>query len=226
MTTPKPDLSARSSGGPPLPVPAIAFAVLTLLAVIVSIKIPTPGASAQTVLNYQTAHGTALRLGGFLQFAAALPLAIWAATVHGRLHALGVTAVGNTMALAGGILAAASLAFGGLITWTSAETAHLGDPALARVLADLGFATGAAGFVVPFALLIAGVAVPSLIMNLMPRPLALAGLVLAAIGMSATATLLTDTLDPTLPVVRFGGLIWIIAASILLSRTRRTSGVS
>lgn len=226
MTTPRPDLSARSSGGPPLPVPAIAFGVLTVLAVIVSIKIPTPSASAQTVLNYQAEHGTALRLGGFLQFAAALPLAIWAATVHGRLRALGVTAAGNTMALAGGILAAASLALGGLITWTSAETAHLGDPALARALADLAFATGAAGFVVPFALLIAGVAVPALIMKLIPRALAIAGLILAAIGMIATATLLTATLDPTLPVVRFGGLIWIIAASILLTRTRRPAGLS
>ncbi len=224
MTAPKPDLSARSSGGPPLPAPAIAFAVLTVLAVIVSIKTPTPSASAQTVLSYQIAHGTALRLGGFLQFAAALPLAIWAATVHGRLRALGVTAVGNTMALAGGILAAASLALGGLITWTSAETAHRRDPALARVLADLGFATGGAGFVVPFALLIAGVAVPSLILRLMPRPAALLGLVVAAVGMLATATLLTAALNPTLPVVRFGGLIWIVTASVLLSPNHRTTG--
>jgi hypothetical protein len=223
MTTPNPDPSDRSSSGPPLPVPAIAFAVLTVLAVVVSIKVPTPSASAQTVLDYQTDHGTALRLSAFLQFAAALPLAIWAATVHGRLRALGVTAVGNTMALAGGILAAASLALGGLITWTSAETAHLGDAALARVLAELGFVTGGVGFVVPFALLVAGVAVPSLILELMPRPAAVVGLVLAAVGMLATATLLTATLDPTLPVVRFGGLLWIVVASILLSRTRRTA---
>ncbi|MET3807231.1 hypothetical protein ABIB25_004254 [Nakamurella sp. UYEF19] len=225
MTTPQPDLSARSSGGPPLPVPAIAFAVLTVLAVVVSIKVPTPSAAAQTVLTYQAGHGTTLRLAGSLQFAAALPLAIWAATVHGRLRALGVTAAGNTMALAGGILAAASLALGGLITWTSAETAHLGDAVVARVLADLAFGTGAAGFVVPFALLIAGVAVPALIMKLTPRPLAIAGLVLAAVGMTATATLLTATLDATLPVVRFGGLIWIILASIALSRPRRAVGV-
>ncbi len=220
LATPRPDAAARLPGGPPLLVPAIAFAVLTLAAVAVSIHIPTPTASAQTVLSYQVNHATSLRLGGFLQFASALPLAIWAATVHGRLRALGVRAVGTTMALVGGVLASASLALGGLIGWTSVETAHLGDAAVAKVLGDLAFATGAVGYVVPFALLMAGVAVPSLLTGLLPRPLAITGLVIAAIGMISTATLLTMNLGPTLPVVRFGGLIWLIAASALLSRTR------
>ncbi len=130
-----------------------------------------------TVLAYQLEHGTAVRLGGFLQFAAALPLAIWAATVHGWLRTLGVLAVGTTMALVGGVLASASLALGGLIGWTSAETAHLHDPAITS-------------------------------------------LVIAAIGMLSTATLLTLTLGLTVPVVRFGGLIWLLAVSALLTHTR------
>jgi hypothetical protein len=216
----RPDAQARLPGGPPLLVPAVAFAVLTVAAVAVSIHIPTPTASAQTVLSYQLHHATLLRLGAFLQFAAALPLAIWAATVHGRLRALGVQAVGTTMALVGGVLASASLALGGLIGWTSVETAHLGDTAVAKVLGELAFATGAVGYVVPFALLMAGVAVPSLLTGLLPRPLAITGLVIAAIGMISTATLLTLDLGPTVPVVRFGGLMWLIAASTQLSRTR------
>ncbi len=220
LPKPRPDVVVRLPGGPPLLVPAIAFAVLTVAAVAVSMHTPTPTASAQAVLTYQLDHGTAVRLGGFLQFAAALPLAIWAATVHGRLRALGVRAVGTTMDLVGGVLASASLALGGLIGWASAETAQLGDPVVAKLLSELGFATGAVGYVVPFALMMAGVAVPCLLKALLPRPLAITGLVIAAIGMISTATLLTLVLGPTVPVVRFGGLIWLVAASVLLARTR------
>jgi hypothetical protein len=89
-----------------------------------------------------------------------------------------VTAPGAVTGLAGGILAAASIALSGLLTWVAAEVAADAGPALARVVFDLGFAAGAAGFVVPSALLIAGVAVPSLILRLTPRPLAWAGLVI------------------------------------------------
>ena len=42
----------------------------------------------------------------------------------------------------------------------------------------------------------------------------------AAIGMLSTLTLLTPALDFTLPIGRFGGLIFIVAASALLPATR------
>ena len=133
---------------------------------------------------------------------------------------LGVTAPGAVIGLAGGILAAASLALSGLVTWVVADTAHIAGPALAKALFDLSFAAGAAGFVVPFALLIAGVAVPSLILRLTPRPLAWGGLVVAAIGMLSTLTLVAPALDFALPIGRFGGLIFIVAVSALLPATR------
>jgi hypothetical protein len=68
--------------------------------------------------------------------------------------------------------------------------------------------------------MMAGVAVPALLKALLPRPLAIIGLVIAAIGMISTATLLTLVLGPTVPVVRFDGLIWLVAASVLLACTR------
>ena len=108
----------------------------------------------------------------------------------------------------------------GLVTWVAADTAHIVSPALAKVLSDLSFAAGAAGFVVPFALLIAGVAVPSLILRLTPRPLAWGGLAVAAVGMVSTLTLLTSALNFTLPIGRFGGLIFVVAASVLLPASR------
>jgi hypothetical protein len=44
--------------------------------------------------------------------------------------------------------------------------------------------------------------------------------VVAAIGMLSTLTLLTPALNFTLPIGRFGGLIFIVAASALLPATR------
>jgi hypothetical protein len=44
--------------------------------------------------------------------------------------------------------------------------------------------------------------------------------VVAAVGMVSTLTLLTSALDFTLPVARFGGLIFVVAASVLLPTSR------
>lgn len=207
-------------GGPPLSVLALVYAALMLAGVVTSAGTPQPSAAAEAVLAYQRSHSGALQLASFFWFGSAVPLAIWAATAYRRLRQLGVTAPGTAIGFAGGLLAAGSVSLLGLLTWVRSQTADLTDPALARVLADLGFALGAAGYAAPFALLMAGVAVPSLILRFLPRPLAWTGLVVAAIGMLSTATLLTPALDVTLPVLRFGGVLWLIVASFLLPRTR------
>jgi hypothetical protein len=221
-TTAPPAVGRRGrQGGPPLLAPAIAYAALTITAAILSAKIPHPGAPAESVLAYDRTHHTELEVAGFLVFGAAAPLAIWTATVYRRLRTLGVTAPGTAIALAGGLLAAGSLALSGLITWTTSQVQSVADPALARTLAELSFATGAAGFVVPFALLMAGVAVPSLILRFAPRWLSWAGLGVAAGGMLSTFTLLTSALDPLLPIGRFGGLLWLVVVSATLPHDRR-----
>ena len=212
-----PNTRRGPQGGPPLLAPALAYGALLIASVAVWIAAPQAGASAASTLSYAQAHTGQMHVEAVLVFGAALPLAIWAATVYRRLRTLGVTAPGAVIGLAGGILAAASLAVSGLVTWVAADTAHIVSPALAKVLSNLSFA---AGFVVPFALLVAGVAVPSLILRLTPRPLAWFGLVVSAIGMVSTLTLLTSALDFTLPIGRFGGLIFIDAASVLLPASR------
>lgn len=194
--------------GPPLLVPAILMAVFT---------------AASAVLGAAAPHHTTLLLLGTLVFGTAIPLLIWSATVYRRLHRLGVTAPGSAIAYGGGLLAAASLAVSGLVTWTTAQLSGSAD--LVKALTDLSFATGGPGFVVPFAMLIAGVSVPSLILRLLPTALAWAGLIVAGIGALAVFALLTPTLDVLIPIARFGGLIWLIAASVTLplTRTRRTA---
>jgi len=213
----------RAQGGPPLLVPALAYAALMITAVILSASSPQPSASAAAVQAYNLTHHDALQVAGCLGFAAALPLAIWTATVYRRLRtSLGVTAPGPVIGLAGGLLAAASLALTGLVNWTSSQIPASGDPAAARALADLGFATGSAGFIAPLGLLIAGIAVPGLIQRLLPRPLAWAGLVIAAISELSVFALLTPALDFAFPAGRFLGLAWLITASITLPASRRS----
>jgi hypothetical protein len=55
------------------------------------------------------------------------------------------------------------------------------------------------GFVAPFGLLLAGLAVPVLIGRLLPRPAAWAGLGIAATALASTFACTTSTLYPLLP---------------------------
>lgn len=212
--------ATRRQGGPPPLVPALVYGALLVATVALLAGAPHHGSPAASTLSWSRAHTGTLHAAALLIFGAAAPLAIWTATIYRRLRTLGVTAPGAVIGLSGGLLASASLALSGLVTWTLAEAAPVASPALAKVLTDLAFASGAAGFVVPLALLLAGVAVPSLILRLTPAPLAWAGLAVAAVGVLSTFTLVTPALDATLPIARFGGLAWIIAASLLLPANR------
>ncbi|MGH3627892.1 MAG: DUF4386 domain-containing protein [Sciscionella sp.] len=211
-------------GGPPLLAPALAFAVLTIAGLVLGIGIPRPSATPAQVLAYDLGHPMLLRVLALLVFGSSIPLAVLAATTYQRLRRLGVTAPGSVMALSGGLLAAATLALSGLCTWTVAEVAGPSGGLIVRALTTLGFAAGGPGFVVPLALFLAGVAVPGLIIGLLPRPLAWIGLVLAGLGMLATLSLLTPALYPLLPIGRFGGLLWLVAVATVLptNRHRRT----
>jgi hypothetical protein len=213
-----------AQGGPPLLAPASAYGVLMVVAVVLLAKSPQPSASAASVLAYDRAHHTALEVAGCLGAAASIPLAIWTATAYRRLRTLGVTAPGALIGFAGGLLASVSLGLCGLINWTSSHLSAGGDAAVARALADLSFATGSAGYVAPLGLLLAGIAVPSLILGLLPRPLAWIGLVIAGVSLVSTFALLTSALDFTFPVGRFGGLLWLIAVSVTLPSRRRAAG--
>lgn len=206
-----------ASGGPPLWVPAVGFAVLTVAAAAVGAGAPRPSAAPGEVATYTATHQGLVVVQATVLFASAIPLVVWSAVAYRRLDRLGVRAPGPLMGFAGGLLAAASVALSALVSWTMAGTAAA-DPALLGALRTLGFATGAAGFVAPLGLLLAGVAVPMSILGLGPRPLARAGVILAVLGLLSTLSLLTAALDPLLPIGRFGGLLWILAASIVLSR--------
>jgi hypothetical protein len=182
--------------------------------------IPSPFGSAVSIQHYFLSHPGAAKVSGILAFASSVPLAIYAATASARLRQLGITAPGATIALAGGLLSASALSLSGLLQWTLSRPAVRGDAALVRALQDLAFLTGGPAHVVALGLLIAGIAVPSLILGLLPRPLAWAGLVIAALAELCTVVLIWPSLAVLLPIARFPGLIWLIAAGFLLPHRR------
>ena len=215
----------RFPGGPPLAGLAAVSTVLFLTGVIASTAIartafPSPADSATSILAYFHGHPDAVTVSGFFQFAAAVPLAIYAATISSRLRSRGIRAPGATIALAGGTLAAAFLSISGLVTWTLAQPAALASPPLVRALADLAFATGGPGSVVPFGLLIAGLAVPAAFAALLPRWLAATGLIIALAAEFSTLSLLAGGFAYLLPLARFAGLAWLITAGALLPKAR------
>lgn len=221
MTT-TPSRPPRAQRGPSLLVLAIVTTVLQLAGVLAYLLTPHAG----PVTGFAANAATGLRLTAFCQLAAVVPLAILAATVYRRLRMLGVTAPGSAIAFAGGLLAAAGLTLCGLITWTQAQLAGSVSVDLARALGDLSFGAGSVGFVPWLALLVAGVAVPSLLLRFVPRAVAFAGLAIAAIGLLSVFTVLTPALDATLPIGRFGGLLWLLVVSAQLPKNRHRATTS
>lgn len=182
--------------------------------------IPSPFGSASSIEHFFLTHPGAAKASGILAFASSVPLAIYAATASARLRQLGVTAPGATIALAGGLLSAGALGLSGLLQWTLARPAVRVDAPLVRALHDLSFLTGGPAHVVALGLLIAGIAVPALLLGLLPRALAWIGLVIAALAELSTLVLIWPSLAVVLPIARFPGLIWLIAAGFLLPHRR------
>lgn len=151
-----PTANGHRQGGPPLLGPGLAYAALTVVAVVLGASGPRPTTTRAELLTYLTEHSTAATVQATAVFAASIPLAVWTGVAYRRLRQLGVTAPGSAIGLAGGLLASTMLALSGLVAWTAASSAELGEPALLRALTTLSSAAGGPGYVPPFALLVAG----------------------------------------------------------------------
>ncbi|MWA00218.1 DUF4386 domain-containing protein [Actinomadura sp. LD22] len=220
QTTPRAASGRRPQSGPPLLLPVLVFTALTIGYVAANRSTPHPDASGAEVLRYARDHGTAIKAGAFLLLGSAFPLTVATGVLYRRLRALGITAPGSAITLAGGILAAGMLVLGAMFGWAGGRLPADASPALARALADLSFLSGGPAYAATFALLVAGLSVTGLLALLLPRPLCWAGLVIALAGMVGTLTLVGSGFAFLVPVVRFGGLLWLIAAAALMPRTR------
>jgi hypothetical protein len=223
------DISARvgrqgRQGGPPLTlVAAICIGLLfggLIIGVALGGVMPLPYGPVAAVQQYVRAQSVAVQVMAVAVFGSSVPLAIYAATASARLRQLGVTAPGATIALAGGILAAGALGLTGLVGWTLSRPEISGDTALVRALYFLVFLVGGPGHIVALGLLVAGMAVPSLMLGLLRRLLAWAGLAIAALSELTTLVLIWPELGPMLPVARVSALAWLLVAGAWLPLRR------
>jgi hypothetical protein len=156
---------------------------------------------------------------GVLTAATSVPVGIYTATVYARLLRLGIRVPGPNIALFGGISASTLLAASGLTLWAQSRVGRW-PAAVDGFVSDVVFALRGVGFVGGLGLLMAGIAVPTLILRLAPRWLAWSGLVLGALAELSFLALVWSGFEVLLPVCRFGGLLWLAVVGFMLPRTR------
>lgn len=177
---------------------------------------PLPYGPVTAVAAYVRGQPLAVRVIALAAFGSSVPLAIYAATASSRLRQLGVTAPGATIALTGGTLAAGALGLAGLLAWTLSRPEVSADTSLVRAVYLLVFLVGGPGHIVALGLLVAGIAVPSLILGLTPKPVAWIGLATAALAELTTVVLVWPELGAILPIARVSALLWLVVAGALL----------
>ena len=231
MNTPSKNLSSGARHvSPPLGILASVYTLLFIAGLYFVISFtsgphfPSPWESEDTIAAYFQQHGTAVLWCAFLQFGAAIPLGIFAASVVSRLQFLGARAAGTYIALFGGLMTAFNTAACALIIWVMAYPGIALDQGILRALYYLAFAFGGVGFSVPLGLLLAGICIPAAFMRLLPRWLIVFGLVLAVIGELSWLTLIMPKALPLIPLTRFPGFIWLILAGFTLPSGRLIRG--
>ena len=164
-------------------------------------------------------HPDALLANAFFGFGTAFPLGLFTAAVTSRLSFLGVRATGVSIALFGGVAASVFVALSSISIWVLSQPGIAVDKELMHALQLFGFLNGGPAFAVSMGLLMAGVSVPALLLRLTPRWMAILGLVLAALGVLSTFSLVFFPLMYLLPAVRFGSMVWMIAVGFTLPKT-------
>lgn len=180
----------------------------------------SPFSPAGQVAAYFHGNADAVRLASVFQFGSAVPLGIFSATVYARQLRMGVRVPGPAIGFFGGITASAFLMLSALLVWVLSRQEITADQTLTQALAFLAFMTGGVAYIVGVGLLVAGIAVPALILRFVPRWLAWSGLVIAALSELSFLSMALEPFQFLLPIGRFGGLLWLVAVGFLLPRNR------
>ncbi len=213
--------------GPHLGILAVIFTALFIFGLTYVISF-TPGAphypnpydSGVGITAYFREHPHDVLMCMFFQFLSAIPLGIFTVTVWNRLKWLGVRAVGPSIALLGGLIVAVGMIVSSMIGWAMVFPGVAADAGALRALYYLAFGIGGVGFSVPMGLLIAGIAVPSGFMKLLPRWMVVFGIILGVIGEASCLALLSPAMTALIPLTRFPGFIWLMIAGFMLARRK------
>jgi hypothetical protein len=216
--------------GPPPAIVATVFAILFLASLYpVTVfngtpRFPGPDEPIGVISAFFTARASAAVLCAALQFGAAVPLGIFTATVVSRLRFLGIRAAGADIALFGGFLTAFNMMASASVLWAMTYPEVARNPPVLQFAYRVSFALGGPGFSVPFGLLLAGIAVTAGFTRLLPKWLIISGLAIAAIGELSWFDILVPKALPLIPLTRFPGFLWLIAAGFLLPGTVKRGG--
>jgi hypothetical protein len=180
---------------------------------------PGPGESLNTISTFFQGRPSAVLLCAALQFGAAIALGIFTATIVSRLRFLSVRAAGVDIALFGGFATAINMMAASSVLWTMSYPGVAQEPTLIQALYRLQFALGGPGFSVPLGLLIAGVSVTGGFTKLLPKWIVILGIVLAIVGELSWLDILFPKALPLIPLTRFPGFVWIIAAGFALPKS-------
>ena len=220
----------RATGGPH-PGDAALVSLVLLVGSLVAMAalsgggtITSPFGDTSTVAGFFAEHGFAVRLAAMLQLGSSIPLGIYTATVYARQQRLGIRVPGPAIGLFGGVAAAVLLAVSATITWAQGQPVVSAQTELTHALSYLSFATGGFAHVLGLGLLVAGIAVPGLLLRLLPSWLAWTGLVIAALAELSFLAMVFEPLQPLIPIGRFGSLLWLVVAGFLLPPSRHTRG--
>lgn len=209
-------------GGPPLALLGAISLALLVAGVVTSTVLggvfPSPFADAADIERYFAGEPDAVLASAVFSLASAVPLVLYAAAAAARVRELAGVQAGTAIALAAGVLSGGMLAGSALVQWVLTRESVRVDVPVVRALHDLAFLTGGVGHVVFLGLLVAGLAVPCLLRGLVPRALAVAGLVVAAVAELAIVSLVWTDAAVLLPAGRFPGLLWLIVTAALLAR--------
>jgi hypothetical protein len=206
--------------GPPAGVLAVVYTVLFLagLAAIFAGRpyFPTLSAPATAMAAFFAARAHAVLVCVFFQFGAMVALGIFTATVVNQMRFLGVRAAGVNIALLGGLATVFDGFVAGFGSWAMVQSGAAQSPALIAAFYYLSFAAGGPGFSVPMGLLMLGLAIPALLMRLLPKWVTVPGIVLGVCGELSWLNFLFPQALFLIPLTRFLGMLWLIAAGFLL----------
>jgi hypothetical protein len=211
--------------GPSLVVVAAVHAALVIAGLVIATAmagtaVPSPFAPRGPSDAFFSAHPGAVGALAFFQLGAAIPLAVFTATVASRLLFLGMRVAGVHIALAGGLLASAFQAAAACALWVISQPGVSEIPAVTRPLHLVSFAAGGPACIASFGLLLAGASAVAGLPGLVPRWLMFFGLAIAAAAELSVLTFVVPFAAWLLPLARFAGFAWMICLGALLPKAR------
>jgi hypothetical protein len=191
---------------------------------------PYPGDTAAAMVTYFSTAAARVQFGAFLQCGSAIALGIVTAAATNRMRSLGGCGIGIRVAFFGGSLAAALSLLEAGVVWILAQPgiadASTHAAPVVHALYLFAFMLDGPAYAGSLGLMLAGLAVAGLLTRLLPRWLAWFGLVLAAFGQLSYLSMLLPIFGMLIPLTRFPGYLWLIAAGFILPKAVRASSSS